>query len=76
MFKNHAFQVKMVNTKKDVENGADPAPVKIVDPAQIAEITTEYTIKTIGAIGAVIAVNKVLSTICEIAVVAAKAKIK
>lgn len=76
MFRNHAFQVKMVNTKKDVEPGTDPAPVTIVNPVQIAEIATDYTIKTIGAIGVVFAANKVLSTICEIAVVAAKAKIK
>lgn len=76
MFKNRAVQVSLVNTKKAVENGIEEAPVTEVDPEQIAKIATEYTIKTIGAIGAVIAANRVLSTICEIAVVAAKAKIK
>jgi hypothetical protein len=76
MLRNHAFQVKLVNTKKNAENPTELTNEKTVDPTQIAEIATEYTIKTIGAIGAVFAANKVLSTICEIAVVAAKAKIK
>lgn len=73
MFKNRAVQVKFV---KDADNGAGTTEVKVVDPEQIAKIATEYTIKTIGAIGAVIAANRVLNTICEVAVVAAKAKIK
>lgn len=50
--------------------------IETVDPEKIAQIATEFTIKTIGAVGAVIAANKVMSTICEIAVVAAKAKLK
>ena len=73
MFKNRAIQMKFV---KDADNGADTTEVKTVDPEQIAKIATDYTIKTIGTVGAVIAANKVLNTICEIAVVAAKAKIK
>jgi hypothetical protein len=76
MWKNRAVQVSLVNTKKAAESGVEETPVQLVDPEQIAQIATEYTVKTIGAIGAVIAANKLLSTICEIAVVAAKAKIK
>lgn len=77
MFKNHAIQMKVVNTKKNPEMEAvAPVEVKVVDPEQIAKIATDYTVKTIGAIGAVIAGHKVLSTVCEIAVVAVKAKLK
>lgn len=75
MFKNHAFQVKVVNTKKQ-ENETPAVDTTMVDPEQIAQIATEYTVKAIGAIGIAIAANRVLSTICEIAVVAAKAKLK
>lgn len=75
MFKKHALQIKMVNTK-DAETGADATPVKTVDPAEIAKIATEYTVKTVAAVGAVIAANKVLTSICEIGVIVAKAKIK
>lgn len=74
MFKNRALQVKMVNTKN--ENDAPSVDVTNVDPEQIAKIATDFTIKTVGAIGTVIAANKVLSTICEIAVVTVKAKLK
>jgi hypothetical protein len=74
MFKDRAIQMSFV--KKPAENGAENTEVKVVDPEQIAKIATEYTIKTIGAVGAVIAANKMFSTVCEIAVIAAKAKIK
>lgn len=73
MFKNRTLQMKIV---KDAEPGAEQTEVKIVDPKEIAEIATEYTLKTIGAVGAVIAANKILNTICEVAVIAAKAKLK
>lgn len=74
MFKNRELRVRLANTKDETN---DPTvEIKTVDPEQIAQIATDYTVKTIGAIGAVIAANKVLSTVCEIAVVAAKAKLK
>lgn len=76
MFKKHAIQVSLVNTKKAAESSVDNTPVESVDYAKIAKIATDYTVKTIGAIGAVIAANKVLATACDIAVIAAKAKIK
>lgn len=72
MFKNRSMQVKFV---KDADT-ADQTEVKVVDPKEIAEIATEFTLKTIGAIGAVVAANKILNAACEIAVVAAKAKLK
>jgi len=74
MFKNREMRIKLVNTKdqQDTPN----TEVVSVDPEQITKIATEFTVKTIGAVGAVIAGHKVLSTICEIAVVAAKAKLK
>jgi hypothetical protein len=61
---------------KDADPASDITEINVVDPEQIAKIATEYTIRTIGAVGVVIAGNRVLKTICEIAVVAAKAKIK
>lgn len=75
MFKNHAFQVKVVNTKKQ-EADTPVVETLTVDPEQIAKIATEYTVKAIGAIGIVFAANRVLTTACEIAVVVAKAKFK
>lgn len=74
-FKNRAVQITMVKTAEP-STTAPTADTSSMDPEQIAQIATEFTVKTIGAIGAVIAGHKVLSTICEIAVVAAKAKIK
>lgn len=75
MFKNRAVQVSLVNTK-NAESVTEEAPVNTVDPAEIAQIATEFTLKTIGAVGAVIAANKLLTAICDVAVIAAKAKIK
>lgn len=73
IFKNRAIQVSLV--KKE---GADiPTPeVETVSPQEIAEIATDFTIKAIGALGAVIAANRILSTACDIAVIAARAKFK
>jgi hypothetical protein len=73
MFKNRSIQMKFV---KDAEPGTDTPDVTVVDPEQIAKIATEYTIKTITVVTAAIAANRVLKTVCEIAVVAAKAKLK
>lgn len=73
-FKNHAFQIKMVDTKNEAD--APITNVYNIEPEEIAKVSTEFVVKTIGAIGIVIAGNKVLNTICEIAVVAAKAKLK
>ena len=76
MFKNKAVQIQMVDTKKNAESVIEDTPVRTVDPAEIAQIAADYTIQTVVAVGAVIAANKVLTTICDIAVLAAKAKLK
>lgn len=76
MFKNKAVQVSLVNTKKVAESNVENTPVEPVNYEKIAKIATEFTVKTIGTIGAVIAANKVLTAACDIAVLAAKAKIK
>jgi predicted CoA-binding protein len=73
MFKNRTMQVKFTKDKDLPNDNYDTMPV---DPAEIAEIITENTIKAVAVIGGVVAANRVLKTICEIAVVAAKAKIK
>jgi hypothetical protein len=73
MFNNRHIQMKFV---KDDATTPHATESNVVNPQQIADIATEYTMKTIGAIGVVVAGNRVLKTICEIAVVAAKAKIK
>lgn len=73
--KNTAVQIKMVNTKKP---DADPqvAEESMLDPKEIAQIATDFTVKAIGAVGVAIAANRVLSTICNVIEIAAKAKIK
>lgn len=73
MFKNRSIQMKFV---KDADTVTDATEVRTVDPAQIAEIATGFAVKTIGTVGAVIAANKILNTICEVAIITAKAKIK
>lgn len=72
MFNNRHMQVKFVR-----DNTANPiAESDTVNPEQIAQIATEFTMKTIAAVGVVVAANRVLKTICEVAVVTAQAKIK
>jgi hypothetical protein len=75
LFNKKALQVSVVN-KKDIEPNTDAAPAEPVDYAKIAEIATEFTVKTVTAVGAVIAANKLLNTACEIAKIAAQAKLK
>ena len=73
--KNRTVQMKFVKDK-ELENNTEVTDVVNVNPEEIAQITTEHAIKIVGAVGAVVAVNRVLNTICEIAVIAAKAKFK
>lgn len=75
MFKNKAIQMSVVN-KKDAENASDTTPAEPVDYVKIAEIANEFTVKTVTAVGAVIAANKLLTTVCDIAKIAAQAKLK
>lgn len=73
MFKNRHFQVKIA---KDDDMPETDFEVKTVDLTEIAQITVESTIKIATVVGGVVAANRVLKTICEVAVIAAKAKIK
>lgn len=73
MFKNRSIQMKLV---RDNAASTEENEIKIVDPEQIAQIATDYTMKTIATIGAVVAANRILKTICEIAVITAHAKNK
>lgn len=75
MFQKKALQVSVVN-KKDAVTGSDAPPAEPVDYVKIAEIATEFTVKTVGAVGAVIAANRLLTTICNVAEIAVKAKLK
>ena len=75
MFKNKAIQMSVVN-KTDVESNSDAVPAQPVDYVKIAEIATEFTVKSVTAVGAVIAANKLLTTVCDIAKIAAQAKLK
>lgn len=74
-FKNYTVQAKLVKTNaQDAE--APVAETATVDPVQISQIATDITMKAIGAIGIAFAANRLLSTVCEIAVVVTKAKLK
>lgn len=74
MFRNRHFEVKIA------KDGATPVPetdtLFTANPEQIVPIVTEAAVKTIVIAGSVIAANRVLKTICEVAVVAARAKFK
>jgi hypothetical protein len=73
MFKNRTIQVKFPKDKDLVNEDVD---TNVVDPTEIAQIITEAAIKTVTVVGGVVAANRVLKTICEVVVIAAKAKIK
>lgn len=73
MLKNRHFQVKIAKDGAAPENDFETVNV---DPAEIAQIAVESTIKIATVVGGVVAANRVLKTICEVAVIAAKAKIK
>ena len=79
MFKNKAIQMTLVNKKDDevpFNTETFKKNIESVDPAKIAEIATDSTIKIVTVVGAAIAANKVLTTVCEIAKIAAQAKLK
>ena len=75
MFKNKAIQMTVVD-KKDADQAPDTITVKSVDYAKIAEIATDSTVKIVKVAGAAFAANKILTTVCEIAKIAAQAKLK
>lgn len=73
--KNRTVQMKFVKDK-DVVNHVEDEEVEPVDFATVAEIVAEHAVKTAVVIGGVVAANRVLKTICDITVIAAKAKLK
>jgi len=75
MFKNKAIQMTVVDKKKE-EPIFNSDAFKSVDPEKIAKIATESTIEIVKVVGVAIAANKVLNTICDIAKIAAQAKLK
>lgn len=76
MLKNFAVQTRVVRTKKANAEDSDGSVAESVDILEIAQIVAETAIKTTAIITGFVAANKVLSTICDIAVITAKAKIK
>lgn len=52
----------------------DPTETISTDPNEIAQIVTDSAVKVVGAVGAVAVGYKIVSTVCEIAKIAAKAK--
>jgi hypothetical protein len=73
--KNSAVQISFVNTKKP--NTDTPAPeTQTQDTAEIVQIATDAAVKVIGAIGVAFAANQVLKSVLDVAVFAAKAKLK
>lgn len=77
-FKNRAFQIKMV--KDDTSPSyflPDTEPVyERHDIKQISEAMNEFVVQTSVTVGLVIGGYKILDTVCKIALIAAKAKIK
>jgi len=72
-FKNKAVQVTIVD--KPVSSNEPPAEIISTNPEEIAQIITESAVKIIGAAGVVAVGYKLLTTACDIAVIAAKAKL-
>jgi hypothetical protein len=70
-----ALQTRVVRKKANAEN-PDETDLETVDPIELAQMLGGIAVKTVGGITAIIAANKILNTICEVSVIAAKAKIK
>lgn len=72
--KHGALQIKLVSTKPTKNETPAPEPTP-VDTAEIAKIATDAAVKIIGAIGIAFAANRILTSVCEVAVHVAKAKL-
>lgn len=55
-------------------DASDPTETISTDPNEIAQIVTDSAVKVVGAVGVVAVGYKIVSTVCEIAKIAAKAK--
>lgn len=71
--KNKHLQIKLA---KDADPNTGDVQLTAAGVTEIAEIAVDAVAKTLVIAGGVIAANRVLKTICEIAVITAKAKIK
>jgi hypothetical protein len=76
VFKNRAFQVKMVRDDTAPNAVQEAVECTHFDPKEIAAITSIFVERTITAVFTAYAGKKVLDTICKIAVISAKAKIR
>lgn len=76
MLKNFKVETRLVRAKKANAENPEDITVESVDPVEIVQIVAETTIKTVGIIAGIMAANKVLTTVCDISVIVAKAKIK
>lgn len=76
MLRNRAVQVSLV--KKDSNQTAIDVmdAVPRVNPDQIHQIMKDYTTHVAVTVGAVIVGNRLLKTACDIALIAAKAKLR
>lgn len=72
--KHGALQIKLVSTKTPKSDAATPESTP-VDTEEIAKIATDAAVKIIGAIGIAFAANRILTSVCEVAVHVAKAKL-
>jgi hypothetical protein len=73
LLKNKHFQIKLA---KDADPATGTFEPSVAGVTEIAEIAVDAVTKTVIVVGGVIAANHVLKTICEVAVVVTKAKIK
>lgn len=74
MWNDRALQVKMVKTQKPNTNPNDIPVNPYPDPELINTIAQDFVRSTTITLAAAVGGYKVLSTICEIAKIAAKAK--
>lgn len=74
LFKNKVVTIALDEKQKPAD--VQTTEVVSTNPEEIAQIITESAVKILGVAGAVIAGHKILSTVCDIAVIAAKAKLK
>lgn len=72
-FKNKAVQFTVVD--KPVDYYDPNTEIVSTNPEEIAQIITESAVKILGVAGAVVVAHKLISTACDIAVIAAKAKL-
>jgi hypothetical protein len=73
VFRNKHFQIKLA---KDSDPTMGDVQLTTAGVTEITEIVADAAMKTVVVAGGVIAANRVLKTICEIALVVAKAKVK